>query len=269
MIITKDPNGDVNVEFHARLPLVYLDNWAISNSLSRDETRRWRFLDIFRMKGTLLFSWANVIELSNQTLPIKALLDGIGEHWWPIEWNPFAAIRKEHTYAAGETSPAISETFVTAYYPHIHGGALTLTSVLDLLRHDNTANAKVRKAELTDAVQKFVNETKAKLRRNRNWLDQQYPSLPFDPQKPAFFVFTELLRMLASEKNFTFTPNDGLDLFHATVPAAYGDFVLLDTTWTRRVRNLHMPGRTVYAFAEPELDQFLDAFESCVIVPSI
>jgi hypothetical protein len=82
-------------------------------------------------------------------------------------------------------------------------------------------------------------------------------------------VFTELLRALASEKGFKFTANDGIDLLHAGVPVAYGDFVLLDKSWTRRVRALMMPGHPLYAFAEPELDSFLDAFEDCEIVPGL
>jgi hypothetical protein len=87
--------------------------------------------------------------------------------------------------------------------------------------------------------------------------------LPFNPQRPAAFVFNELVRILAAERGFTFTLNDAKDLFHATVPVAYSDFVLLDKYWTPRVRKIVMPDRKSFAFSEPELDEFLDAFEQC------
>jgi len=38
-----------------------------------------------------------------------------------------------------------------------------------------------------------------------------------------------------------------------------GIFVLLDKAWTRRVRAIGMPGRQFYAFAEPDIDKFLEA----------
>jgi len=69
--------------------MVYLDNWAMSRALATDETRRKRFLETFKKRGTLLFSWTNVIELGDsifgRAAPIRLLLDGIGEHWFPLE----------------------------------------------------------------------------------------------------------------------------------------------------------------------------------------
>lgn len=68
--------------------------------------------------------------------------------------------------------------------------------------------------------------------------------MTFDPMRPEMFVFTQLIRAIVMERGVTFAPNDGVDLFHATVPAAYGDFVLLDKVWTKRVRP-RAPARTV------------------------
>jgi len=273
LIVRTNPGGVFDLEVRARQPTVYLDNWALSRALAVDETRRERFLETFKTKGTLLFSWVNVMELGNsifnRSAPIRLLLDGIGEQWFPIESNPFASIKKENSQQGAANSPAFSETLIRAYYPHVHGGVLTLSSVFDLLRHDNGAKARGAQQQLKATVQQFIDEIKQGQRLDPTWLDKRYPALAFDPQRPTLFVFTELLRGLASERGFTFTPNDGIDLFHATVPVAYSDFVLLDRSWTRRVRALSMPGRALYAFAEPELDGFLDAFERCEIVSGI
>jgi hypothetical protein len=270
LIISRQSDGIVDLELQTRQPTVYLDNWAMARALARDDSRRTRFIDAFKARGTLFFSWANVLELGdsifNRSVPIRLLFDGIGEHWFPIEWNPFACIRKEIAHVSGANSPALSESFLRAYYPHIHGGVLTLSAVLDLLRQDNGIKAHSGQDQIKVTVRKFVDEVKLGHSKDPNWLDEECPVLPFDPQRPAVFVFSRLLRALAQESGFTFTPNDGMDLFHATVPAAYSDFVLLDKSWTRRVRTIAMPGRQSYAFSEHELDQFLDAFEQCAIV---
>jgi len=183
--------------------------------------------------------------------------------------NPFATIEKENAHPKGANSPAFSESLLAAYYPHVHGASVTLSSVFDLLQHDKGAKAKETQQEVKSVSRQLIDKIKRRDKLGQDWLDKQYPHLPFDPRRPTLFVFTELLRALASEKGLAFTPNDGIDLLHASVPTAYGDFVLLDKSWTRRVRDLKMPGHLLYAFAEPELDSFLDAFEECEIVPDL
>jgi hypothetical protein len=158
----------------------------------------------------------------------------------------------------------LSETFLQAYYPHVHGQTLTLSSVPDLLRQDTGANA--RRDQIKNTVKQFIDDVKRGHSSDPLWLDRAYPEVRFDPQRPTLYVFTKLLRALASERGFTFMPNDGTDLFHTAVPVAYSDFVLLDKAWTQRARAITMPDHPFYAFYEAEIDQFLDAFENCDIV---
>jgi hypothetical protein len=264
LIISRQFDGGVDLELHTRQPMVYLDNWAMSRVLANDGPRRKRFLEAFKLKGTLLFSWTNVLELPRYE-PIRLLFDGIGEHWFPIEWNPFACIRKENARTPGTNTPALSETFLQAYYPYVHGQPLILSSVLDLLRQDTGAN--VRRDQIKNSIKQFIDDVKRGNSTDPLWLDKEYPMVPFDPQRPTLFVFTQLLRALASERGFTFTPNDGTDLFHTTVPVAYSDFVLLDKAWTQRARAITMPDHPFYVFYDAEIDQFLEAFENCDIVP--
>lgn len=212
MITISESDGVLDIQLHVRPPMVYLDNWAISRVLANDGPRRERFIEIFRSKGTLLFSWANVIELPlYENIPV--LLDGVGENWFPVEWNPFACMRKENAQDAGGNTPALSETFVLAYSPHIHGERLTLSSMLELLRSDDP---KPRRAMIKKAAKQMVDDVKSFHAADPHWLDREHPALPFDPKRPTQYVFTQLLRMLALEP--TFSLNDGMDLFHATVP---------------------------------------------------
>jgi len=113
----------------------------MSRVFAIDSPRRKRFIEIFKVKGTLLFSWANIVELPHYE-PIRVLFEGVGEHWFPLEWNPFACMRREIAQMPGGNTPALSETFIHAYYPHIHGKKLTLSSVLDLLRNDGGATKR-------------------------------------------------------------------------------------------------------------------------------
>src|SRR5207247_2838252 len=66
MTITKA--GDVlDISSLMTPPAIYLDHWAL-RCLSTDSLRHDRFLGAFRKsKGTLLFSWANVVEVSINT----------------------------------------------------------------------------------------------------------------------------------------------------------------------------------------------------------
>jgi hypothetical protein len=135
-----------------------------------------------------------------------------------------------------------------------------LSSFTDLSRK-YPSRVQAARQTIKDAVQRLVSAVKSGCSKDANWIEKTYPLIPFNAQHPAHYVFVQLMRALASESGFTFTPNDGMDLVHTVVPVAYADFVLLDRSWAHRVRSLSMPGRRVYAFYEPEIDQFLDALE--------
>lgn len=77
-----------------------------------------------------------------------------------------------------------------------------------------------------------------------------------------------LLIIAKQAKSHTWMPNDGIDFVHAVVAVAYSDFVLLDRQWTERVRALPLPANHTRPYYRYEMDQFLTAFEECVIVPS-
>jgi hypothetical protein len=244
--------------------MVYLDQWALVR-LSEGSDRRKRFLKVFEDKGTLLFSWTNVLDVAATSggteERIKGLLDAIGEHWFPIEMNPFRVMEKEAPAGPKSNTPCVSETFIKVYYPHIHGGPLTLSKVLDLNKQDGGATARDQLDRLKREAGHFVHTLRSLSTADETWLDEHFPRQRFDPAKPTAFVFSELLRSLIRDKGVVFTPNDAVDLFHATVSTACSDFVLLDKNWTKRVRSLALPPDRVRAYYEFELDDFLIVFE--------
>jgi len=225
------PNGNLLVETFSRQPTVYLDQWALVR-LSEGSDRRKRFLKVFEDKGTLLFSWTNVFDVAATSggteERIRGLLDAIGEHWLPIEMNPFRVMEKEAQAGPKSNTPCVSETFIKVYYPHIHGGPLTLSKVLDLNKQDGGATARDQLDRLKKEAHDFVRELRSQAASDPRWLDAHFPRQSFDAARPTTFVFSELLRSLIRDRGMVFTPNDAVDLFHASVPTACSDFVLLD-----------------------------------------
>ena len=115
----------INRETHTvdaipRPPLIYLDHWAL-RYVSDDNFSRKRVGEVFQKKGTLLFSWTNVLEVAaNSGASLKAIqsfLSEIGEHWFPIEWNAFEVIRREKGSGRATITHVLLQAFLK---PIIH-----------------------------------------------------------------------------------------------------------------------------------------------------
>ena len=264
----KTPNGNWIVETFSRQPMIYLDQWALVR-LSQGSDRPRRFLKVFERRGTLLFSWTNVLDVAaisgGTARRVKNLLGAIGEDWLPIEMNPFKVIRKEVQADPSSNTPCVSETFMETYIPHILEGPLNLSRVVDLTQQDAGAAARTELDRLKKEASDFVHQLRSLSASDPAWLDTHFPRQTFDSARPTAFVFAELLRVLIKDRGIAFTPNDAVDLFHTTVPTAWSDFVLLDKNWTKWVRSLALPADRVRAYYEYELDDFLTVFEKAVV----
>jgi hypothetical protein len=140
---TTASDGSVTIE--ARLeqqPALYCDHDSLTH-FARTQGDRERFLAAFRRRGTLFFSWSNAFDLSgpqgDTARLIKEFLDAIGPRWIPLEMNPWRVARKESGAEPCAGSPCVSESFLTAYYPHVHGGNVSLATVVDLIQRDRAA----------------------------------------------------------------------------------------------------------------------------------
>lgn len=74
-----------------RPPSIYLDHDSF-DELARREPLKDRFLDVFRTRGTLLFSWTHVFDLGivqDRTADLmRAFLDALGPYWIPLAKGP-------------------------------------------------------------------------------------------------------------------------------------------------------------------------------------
>jgi hypothetical protein len=106
-------NGNPVVIAETKGYAIYLDNDALSELASGSAARRQRFVDAIHAKATLLFSWANAIEVSSAT-PVHTLLDNIGPNWVPLALDPWEVAKRE---AAGLGEQAVvSSSFMQAYF---------------------------------------------------------------------------------------------------------------------------------------------------------
>ena len=100
-------------------------------------------------------------------------------------------------------------------------------------------------------------------RKNPGWLDAKLPELPFTVDRPATYVYGNLLRLLVREaKGWTIMPNDGIDFGQAVIGTAYASIAALDKQWKQRVETiLPKPNKLAHIYYQPELDKMVRDIE--------
>jgi hypothetical protein len=253
---------------------VYLDNDAVSE-LARPGDLRTRFVGAIRRRGTLLFSFANAIEVSSSEA-VWSFLDEIGPEWVPLALSPWQVAEREKA-GAGPSSP-ISERFVESYFKERaydlspNGRRLLDLSAETFFRlsavagwaRKNSGTTR-NSAEIDDAIRKRIADERAAYQANKGALDRSLPPIPFDASHPATFVLIHLLRTLVLEaKAYQLRPHDGLDLSHAVLAASYGQLVTLDKQWKRRVEGLPKPHRLATVYYRPQVGELVERLEALV-----
>ena len=120
-------------------------------------------------------------------------------------------------------------------------------------------------AGLDAALIRKISEHRAKFDRDRPWLDQNFPALPFNPNKPAAFAYINLVRSLIVEaKAYRLKKGDGVDFCHAVLSSAFASVATLDKHWKRRVEALPQPNGLARIYYQQELDEMVTHIESLV-----
>jgi hypothetical protein len=252
---------------------IYLDNDSISELATRRASRRARFVDALLEKGTLLFSWANAIEVSSAT-DVRTFLDSIGPCWVPLELNPWKVAKRE---AAGLTEQAVvSTSFMQAYfaeraYDLSHGNSVLDLSSESFFRlgalvewvHERRDKIRADATRIDNALRERLATLRAEYERDPALLDQALPPGQFTEQAPATFVLVHLQRQLIQDaKQYHFKRHDGLDLCHAVLAAAYGSLVALDRHWKRRVLALPDAAKLARTYYRAEIDELVAMLET-------
>jgi len=253
---------------------VYLDNDVVSE-LARPGDLGARFVDALRRRGTLLFSFANAIEVSISD-NVRSFLDALGPEWIPLALNPWDVVRREEA-GAGPGAP-VSERFLTAFfqeraYELSPGGSrildlspdtfFRLSAVVDWVRKDPS---RVREsAQVDHALIDRVAQERAVYEVRPESLDESVPPVGFAPARPATFALFHLLRTLVVEaRACQLKPHDGIDLCHAVLAASYAQIATLDRQWKRRVDGLPKPNGLASVYYRAETEAFVQRFEALV-----
>ena len=263
-------------------PVIYLDNWAFIELAKKDASRRRRFIDVVRSGAEVLFSVTNAAELSgpkgHSAEAIKAFLDEIGPHWFPVKLDVTEAIKRE---IKGEDRGAvcIDEHFFRSYIadrirscPAGSGKVISLAddffslaSILDRVG-PQWKSIQGGSAQFDKILKNKMSVVREKCKRDPLLLDKKFPQVPFEPSRPACFVYFNLLRIMAIEAN-SLTKGDGLDFCHAVMGCAFANFTTLDTTWKRRIASLPKPNWLACVYSRSELDRMVSDIELAIAKP--
>jgi hypothetical protein len=225
-------------------PAVYLDHWAIRKIAGRPDLAV-RFTSALKAcQGTWAISLLNLMEFikmtdETQAAQFEALLEQSMPNIFFLEFNALDVIERERQMLNGGSRNA----------PY---GDVMLLDVFARMMPDTprpfTAKNLVtiivqRRDELLEGLARF-NDTiidKTQLMREQISADKQFDkavrgSHEVAKHQRAWLFLRELVGRLLLDRKSPITANDAMDLFHAIVPVAYCDFVLLDAAWVERVK---------------------------------
>jgi hypothetical protein len=253
---------------------VYLDNDVVSE-LARPGALRDRFINAMRRRGTLLFSFANAIEVSISD-NVRSFLDDLGPEWIPLALSPWEVVKREKA-GDGPSSP-VSERFVTSFFQERayqlspNGKNLLdlssatffrLSAVVDWVRKDPAAIRDC--GQIDQALLDRIAQERTDYESCAAALDKSLPPVAFNVSRPAMFALFHLLRTLVVEaRAYQLRPHDGLDLCHAVLAASYAQIATLDKQWKRRVEGLPRPHQLATVYYRAEADAFVHRVEELV-----
>lgn len=259
--------------------VVFLDNFAIKELAKGNPARRKRFIAALDRGVEVMFSIANAAELSGPQDKsfdnMRAFVDEIGPHWFPVELDPHICIdreRKLNDLAACCFSESLLKVFAATYIKKFNINIADLPRVLpadffrlglfmDWLAPQRQEIIESKKLFDTKLKNQIV-EHRAKYENDPLWLELKFPELPFKSNCPATFTYVNLVRLLILEsKSRVLMPNDGIDFSQAVIASAYASMATLDKHWKRRVMMLPRPNQLARIYYAQELDQMVRDIE--------
>ena len=278
-MITVGTNDDGLPRVTARVSGIaaYLDNFAIIDLAKGDEARRESFLNALHRGGSLLFSMANVVELTGPQGASKVAVDdflaSIGPNWVPIRF--FWDIVDSESEGADPTTVCVATDFMHAFFQDrlndpgrgrvidlspewfwdLRSAANFSASQRETLRKNNQDYDRALFAEVAKLGRRYNEDP-----------DILVPAMPFDPRRRATYVAFHLNRKLIQEaKSHQLKKGDAMDFSHAVVGAAFGSFALLDRHWKRRLTEaIPDAARIARLYYGPELDTLVGEFDEAI-----
>jgi hypothetical protein len=276
-----DNNAPLTINAVVRGLPIYLDNHSLIRLAKGDPSRRSRFVKALHQGADLLFSLANAFELAgpqgDQRTTLRSFLDEIGPYWVPVELDARVVVDRELAGAVGGAAFVANDflTQLSAFWMKDHVGGsgkvvglddsfFRLGTVMEWLE-PHRDQIKTSRAKLDSALVAKIRELRTEYERDAMALDRAFPIFPFRDDKPATFVYANLVRQLVIDfKGFHLKRGDGMDFFHAVIGCAYGSIATLDKHWKRRIEKLTQPNKLARVYYEPALDSLVADIEGFV-----
>lgn len=258
--VRNDTDTEVRIEVDPQKS-VYLDHWAIRHfSEPKNEIHRAVFLDFLNSGGTLLISYANVIDLlgnapGESREQIRKFLQNIGPRWAPIKIWPQEVIERESRFKPGMSKPCHDDTFLSSLIKEFDGQmekAINLSSVIEALERDAEGAKNLR--------QHFRDKASDLLKFIVNAKNQGASIAYIKGERTTRNAFNGLVSMLLVDSKKLDT-NDITDILHASVPSVYAKYLLLDAHWATKVKqSLDFDGLMV--FDKKNIERFIAELEA-------
>jgi len=243
---TFDAAGNLASKQEFKRPVVYLDHWAVRD-FAADPVLAARFTSALKVAhGTWAVSLLNLMEFiqltdQGQAAQFEELLEQALPDLFFIDFQAFGVMERERELAMRQGRPR----------PAPYGDPELLGVFADI-RPDTprpfTAKALAtvivkHRNRLASGLERFQNTIVERIELMRGQmkadaeLEQRVKGSHQAAKAQRTWLFVrELLGSLLLDRDKNLTRNDAMDLFHAIVPVAYCDFVLLDGQWEHRVR---------------------------------
>lgn len=276
LTLSINADGDVQITQLDTSPTVYLDHWALGE-ISEDKQLTDRFVEALEaQKGTWAFSWVNLAEFSKVTSgrhasKVEELMEANLFRMFFLEADPFTVIEREDKLIAGESpapphadGPFLKELFING------SKSVKPFTAHDLLQGmgelipniDRLADTFVERVEMMRGEMETNLDIRSMMRR---------PARAAEIQRGTRDILRELIRSLVVDKKTKITRNHAIDFYHAVVPIAYCDLVLLDKYWEKQVNhvrsrfvqaNMSVPMAKVFSKKMDGIERFMCALEA-------
>jgi hypothetical protein len=266
-------SGSLRLTQHGPPPTVYLDHWAL-RAFSEVEELAARFIPVLKARGgTLALSWVNLLEFSKVTSREQAsLAENFIEEILPrvffIECNPSTVIEREDQLLAGgpPVAPHGDPEFLREFARLKPTSPKPFTS-RDLFSIMADRDRAARMDKLADVFVGRVEALRDKLSSDPSFhsiLGKRATEAPIQVGRRD--ILRELVRGLLVDRQTKISRNHAIDWFHAVVPIAYCDLVLVDKYWQEqadRVRSrfaragMRVPMAEVFSKSKDGIERFL------------
>jgi hypothetical protein len=258
-------------------PAVYLDHWAIRKIAEKPELAMRFTAALKACQGTWAVSLLNLMEFikmtdENQAAQFEELLEQALPNVFFIDFNALDVIDRERMIIEGgsRNAPYGDVSLLDAF------AKMTPETPRPFTAKNLVTVIVQRRADLQKGLVSLNDTIISRTQRMQEQMlvDKQFNKAVKGSQEVAkhqrtWLFLREILGRLLIDRRKPMTANDAMDLFHAIVPVAYCDFVLLDAAWAERVKvvtgrlkKYKTEVKSAKVFSEKGLAHFFECLEN-------